>query len=325
MKTARAYYAPVRSLLALALCAAASAAFAGEGSAATDLTITTEGDASKTLDRSFAFSADGLIDVSNVRGSVTITGGGGNEVKLGGSLGSGSKLVVEGDARRLEMRVEAEKGGWFNGHGPGSDTSLVLNVPRGASIKLDVVSANGKVENIDGKSIEIDNVSGNVHVDGAAHSIEVDSVSGDVTLQVTRAGANERTHLQSVSGDIRASGADGRVKLETVSGTLTFTAPTINEFSAESVSGSIEAGFAPSKGARVRSETMSGNLVLRLPADLAARIHAETFSGSLKTDYGKVVKAEYGPGSTLDVGNGEGGGTRIDAQSFSGNVTLRKQ
>ena len=69
---------------------------------------------------------------------------------------------------------------------------------------------------------------------------------------------------------------------------------------------------------------MSGSLHLRLPADLAARIHAETFSGDLKTDYGKVVKAEFGPGSSLDVDGGDSG-TRINEQSFSGNVELRKQ
>jgi len=324
MKSATAYRAPTRRVVALSLCAALSVALASERAVAADLTITAEGDAAKTLEQSFALAADGLIDVSNVRGSVTVTGGGANEVKLGGSLGAGSKLVVEGDARRLELRVETEKRGWFGGHGPGQDTSLVLSVPHGASVKLDLVSADGKIENIDGKSIEIDTVSGNLRVAGAARGIDVDSVSGDVTLQVTRAGAAERVHVQSVSGDIAVHGADGRVKLETVSGTLVFAAPTINEFSAESVSGNIEAGFAPGKGAHARAETMSGNLLLRLPADLVARIHAETFSGNLKSDYGKVVKPEYGPGSTLNV-NGDNSGARIDAQSFSGNVTLRKQ
>jgi len=291
---------------------------------AVDETIVADGGAAKTLDRSFALAADGLIDVSNVSGSVTISGGAANEVKLGGSLGAGSKLVIEGDARRLELHVEAEKSGWLGGHGPTNDTSLVLNVPHAASVKLDVVSADGKVENIDGKSIEVDNVSGNVRVDGAARNVEIDSVSGGVTLQVTRAGATERAHLQSVSGDIKANGADGRVKLETVSGTLTFAAPSVTELGAESVSGTIDVSAAPAKGARIRAETMSGNLRLRLGADLAARIHAETFSGSLKSDWGKIVKAEFGPGTTLDVDGGDAG-TRVDAQSFSGNVELRKQ
>jgi hypothetical protein len=315
MDMAKVYKITTGILLALG---AAMPAFAAEE------TIAADGGTAKALERSFALAADGLVEVSNVRGSVTITGRGANEVKLGGSLGAGSRLVVEGDAKRLELRVEAEKGGWRGGHGPASDTSLVLNVPHTASVKLEVVSADGKVENIDGKSIEIGNVSGNVRVDGAAHSIEIDSVSGNVTLQVTRAGATERAHLQSVSGDIKANGADGRVKLETVSGTGTFAAPAVTELGAESVSGAIDLSAAPAKGARVRAETMSGNLRLRLGADLAARIHAETFSGSLKSDWGKIVKAEFGPGTTLDVDGGDAG-TRIDAQSFSGNVELRKQ
>ena len=292
---------------------------------AAEETITADGGTAKALERSFALAADGLVDVSNVRGSVTITGGGANEVKLGGSLGGGSKLVIESEAKRLEVRVESDgAGGWFGGKGSHSDSDLTLQVPRGVSVKLDVVSADSKIDGINGKSIEVDNVSGNVRVDGAPHSVEIDSVSGNVTLQVTRAGATERTHLQSVSGDIKANGADGRVKLETVSGTLTFVAPTVTELGAESVSGTIDLSAAPAKGARIRAETMSGNLRLRLGADLAARIHAETFSGSLKSDWGKIVKAEFGPGTTLDVDGGEAG-TRIDAQSFSGNVELRKQ
>ena len=318
---AKVYAVSVGVLLASA--AVVPFAFATDSSD-TETTITTEGDAPKTLDRNFPFATDGTIEVSNVRGNVTITGGNHDGIKLGGSLGAGSKLAVEGNARRLEMRVEAEKGSWFGGNGPRNDTNLMLDVPHGVSVKLDVVSSNGILDNVDGKSIEVNNVSGNVRVAAAAHSIEIDSVSGDVILRVTRAGATERAHLQTVSGNIKADGADGRVKLETVSGTVTFAAPTVTELGAESVSGNIEATFVPTKGARVRAETMSGNLRLHLPADLAARIHAETFSGSLKTDYGKVVKAEFGPGSSLDVDSGDSG-TRIDAQSFSGNVELHKQ
>lgn len=302
--------------------AVTTAAFAADES---EVTITAEGDAAKTLDRSFPLASGGTIDVSNVSGSVMITGGNADGVKLGGSLGAGSKLAIESHADRLEMRVESNNGNsWLGNKGPRNDSSLVLNVPHGVSVKLDIVSADGKIENIDGKSVEVDNVSGDVRVSTNAGSVEIDSVSGNVALQVPRAGITDRVHLQTVSGNINATGADGRVKLETVSGTLTFDAPAVNELGAESVSGDIRATFAPKKGARIHAETMSGSLHLRLPADLAARIHAETFSGSLRTDYGKVVKAEFGPGSSLDVDGGDSG-TRINAQSFSGNVELRKQ
>jgi DUF4097 and DUF4098 domain-containing protein YvlB len=273
-----------------------------------------------------AFAADGTIEISNVRGSVSITGGNADRVTLGGSLGAQSKLSIESSNRHLELHVESEgkSGGWLGSRGPQSDTALVLSVPHGVSLKLDLVSADGKFNGIDGKSVEIDNVSGNVVIDAAPRSVDVDSVSGNVALQTAHAGVTEHAHLQTVSGNINVTGTDGRVKLETVSGKITFAAPTVAEFGAESVSGSIEASAAPAKAARFHVETMSGNLHLHLPAAVSARVHAETFSGGLHSDFGTVNKVEFGPGSNLDVRMGEGD-ARVEAQSFSGNVELRKQ
>ncbi|MBS0591707.1 MAG: DUF4097 family beta strand repeat protein [Proteobacteria bacterium] len=315
-----AYKIPLGIVLALALGASARA-----DEARVETTIATENGAAKVLSQTFPFAADGSIEVSNVRGSVTITGGDGGTVKLGGSLGAGSKLALEGDRRHMELRVEAQKGGgWFGNRGPTSDTTLVLDVPRGASIKLDLVSANGTLEGVAGRTIEVGSVSGTVRVLASARSVDIDSVSGDVILQAERVGAIERAHLQTVSGNIKADGVDARVTLGTVSGKIVFSAPKVDELGLESVSGSLEASVAPAKGARIHAESMSGDVRLKLPATLAARIHAETFSGSLKSDYGKVVKEEFGPGSSLDVDGGDDG-TRVSAQAFSGSVELRKQ
>jgi len=313
---------PARALLACALAAALPLAFAASPPA--EETIAADG-SSKALDRSYAFAADGSIEISNVRGSVTINGTNQSTVSLSGSLGAGSRLQIEGGERHLELHVESDQqSGWFGGHGPSSDTTLVLNVPHAIALKLDLVSADGKVSGIDGASLDVDNVSGKVQLSSAAHSIEVDSVSGGVTLDVTKPNTVERAHLQSVSGDIRTTGADGRVKLETVSGSINYSAPSVAEFNAESVSGTIDATAAPKKSARVRVETMSGHVRVHLPTNLSARLTAETFSGDIKTDFGTVSKAEFGPGSSLDARVGDGD-ARIETESFSGSIELRKQ
>ena len=323
MESARLHRRPARMALAAALLAALPAALCAATPPANE-TIDASG-AAKALDRNYSFAADGSIEISNVRGSVTITGGNQDAVSLSGSLGAGSRLEIAGSDKHLELRVESEQqGGWLGGHGPDSDTTLVLTVPHAAALKLDLVSADSKVSGIDGRSIDVDNVSGRVQLNGAAHSIEVDSVSGGVTLEVPKAGGVERTHLQSVSGDIRVSGAEGRVKLETVSGSINYGGPAVSEFNAESVSGTIDATAVPTKGARVRLETMSGHLHLHLPAALSARLTAETFSGNIQSDFGSVSKAEFGPGSSLDARVGEGD-ARIEIESFSGSIDLRKQ
>jgi DUF4097 and DUF4098 domain-containing protein YvlB len=316
------HFAAARSLLAVALLVPLPLAFAAPPPA--EETIAADASSAKTLDRTFSFAADGNIEIENVRGSVTITGGNQDQVNLSGSVGAGSKLSIEGSAQHLQLHVESEKAGIFGGHGPNSDTNLVLTVPHGVAVKLDVVSADSKVGGIDGKSLEIDSVSGNIVLNSAARNIDVDNVSGNVSLESMQGAAVEHAHLQTVSGDIKATGLGGRVKLETVSGRIGFTAPEVNEFNAESVSGSIEATTGLAKSGRLHMETMSGDLHAHLPANVSARIHAESFSGGIKSDFGSVVKAEFGPGSSLDARIGDSD-ARVEAQSFSGNIELRKQ
>ncbi len=322
MKKLQGHCAVVRGLLSVALLVPLLPAFAAAPPA--EETIAADASAAKTIDRTYRFAADGTIEVENVRGSVIVTGSNQDQVTLSGSLGAGSKLSIEGSERHLQLHVESEKSGFFNGHGPSSDTDLVLSVPHGVAVKLDLVSADSKVSGIDGKSLEINSVSGKIVLSSAAKNIDVESVSGDVSLESAQGTAIEHTHLQTVSGDIQAASIGGRVKLETVSGRIGFTASEVSEFNAESVSGSIDATTGPAKSGRLHMETMSGNLRAHLPASVSARIHAESFSGSIKSDFGSVVKAEFGPGSSLDARLGDSD-ARIEAQSFSGNVELRKQ
>ncbi|MGH8123688.1 MAG: DUF4097 family beta strand repeat-containing protein [Rudaea sp.] len=324
MKEPQACLAASRCLLACALLATLQVGFAADTPPAEE-TITAEAGTAKALDRSYAFAADGTIEISNVRGSVTVTGADQDRVTLTGSLGAGSKLSIEGSDKHLDLHVEsAATGGFFGGHGPSSDSTLVLRVPHAVALKLDLVSADGKVSGVDGKSLEIDCVSGKLVLSSAATSVDVDSVSGDVAFEAARTGATEHAHLQTVSGNIDVKGISGRVKLETVSGRIGFAATEVSEFNAESVSGTIEATTGLASSGRMHAETLSGGLHLHLPANVSARIHAETFSGGLRSDFGTVSKAEFGPGSNLDARVGDGD-ARIEAQSFSGDVELRKQ
>ncbi len=284
--------------------------------------ISADAGAAKSFERSYSFAGDGSVEISNVRGSVTVTGSNENRIGLSGSVGAGARLVIEGSARHIELNVEAEHSG--GKHGSPSDTNLVLSVPHAVALKLELVSADSKVVGIDGKSLEIENVSGAVQATGASRSVEIDSVSGNVKFDAARAGAIEHAHVQTVSGDIAVGGVEGRVKLETVSGKIGYSAPSVTEFNAESVSGTIDASAAPAKGARLRAETMSGTVKLRVPAALSARLSATTFSGNIKSDFGSVKKAEYGPGESLDARVGDGD-ARIETESFSGSIHILKQ
>ena len=317
---------PLYWVLLAAIAVVPVSAFAADPGPPQSATIIADKSA-QTLNQVWRIDNDATIEVHNVRGNVDISAGEPGRASLDGSLGSGSKLIVGGDARHLELRVEPadQEHSWFGTHGPRSDSELTLKVPPGSSVKLELVSADGRVTGVDGKSLNVDVVSGKLTLSSGAPQVDVESVSGDVSLAATHADANSRTHLQTVSGDIEMTGASGRVKLETVSGGARMSGSDVQEFEAGTVSGNINMSAARfGKHGRVQVDTMSGDVRTELPADVSARIEAQSFSGRLRSDFGKVEKPQYGPGSNLDARVGDGD-AQISVKSFSGNVDILRK
>jgi DUF4097 and DUF4098 domain-containing protein YvlB len=297
---------------------------AGAALAASPYADIAAGDTAKTLDASWPIAADGRIDIGNVRGKVTVTGWDQPQVKLEGSLGAESTLAVSGAADRLSLRVKSTEKGWFGSDGPQHDSVLILHVPRKAALEVNVVSADADVADVAGKSLKLGSVSGDVQVASAAADIEIDSVSGDVIVSAPGAQSNTHAHVQTVSGDVHAKNLAGQVKLETVSGDMECACGAVSELTTGSVSGDVDITAAPAAAARLHLESMSGNVRLHLPANLSAQIDASTFSGNVRSDFGAVEHEEYGAGSSLKARVG-GGDAQIHAESFSGDIDLRKQ
>ena len=271
-----------------------------------------------------AVSSTARIDVSNVKGSVTVSGWDKAEVAISGTLGDGAKkLSVEGGGDRLSIKVEApDKQGWFSW---GADTRmgdslLDIKVPKGAEMKVEVVSADVSLSGVAGRTLNVDSVSGKLHLDSGAKEVELDSVSGDIDVT----GVADRAHVETVSGNIRARGLGGQVKFETVSGDIDAENGGYREINAGTVSGDVNLRGKPDAGARVDVETMSGDVHLYLPADVSARLNASSFSGRIRSDFGSVTEPEHGPGSSLEATAGSGGG-QVKLETFSGDIDIRKQ
>ncbi len=310
----------LRTALSIALIAAAATADAAEK--VESRSVIADG-GEKPLHESWTTAADTRVEVSNVRGSVTVSAWDKAEVGLEGSLGGDSKLDISGDASHLTLKITGAKDSWTHGNGPGTDSDIVLRVPRAAALDVNVVSADANVTGIGGKTLEVASVSGGISVNSGAPDVDVNSVSGDVTFD--HAGAEmTRAHLQTVSGNINAKGLSGRLKVETVSGDMVVVAGSVQDLEAGTVSGDATLSFSPASHANVKLESMSGDLRVHLPASVSAHIEATTFSGGIDTDFGKAHTQEMGPGSNLDAQAGAGD-ARINAQSFSGSIELRKQ
>lgn len=271
-----------------------------------------------------AVDANARIDISNVRGAVTISTWDQPEVAISGTLGDGSKgLRVDGGGARLSIKVEPPERsgwGWFNwGSGSRMDDSILdIRLPRQAELKLGVVSAEVTISGSEGRLVEVSSVSGRVRIEGNAREIKVGSVSGSIDI----ANSGERIQVETVSGEARLRGAASRLKFGSVSGDIQIEADGYAELEASSVSGDIGIGGRAAPGARLDSETLSGDVRVRVPAAYSARIRAETFSGRIRSDFGTVKEPDRGPGRSLETTTGSGD-ARVNIETFSGDIEIR--
>lgn len=277
--------------------------------------------AATPIDQTRALAPDGSIEIDNLKGRIQVRAWDRNEVRITGSLGDGvEKLVVDGNERHLEVKVQypSQIGAWRNDRtGP---TDLQLMVPLRASLEIESVSADIDVDGVAPRELEIDTVSGNVTVAAAPGRAEVESVSGDLRLTLN----SPKVRSESVSGDLRISGRmDGEIHAETVSGDIHVNSlgERLKRLTTGTVSGDAELRVALAAGGQIRSETVSGDVRLRMPRDTSARLNGETFSGDLSAPGAKVHREEFGPGASISARYGSGSG-EIRLESFSGDAEL---
>ncbi len=269
--------------------------------------------------------ADGRLKVSNVQGRVELHAWDRNEVRITGTLGDGTEaLDIEGDANQLSIEVRTPKQSWSWGWNSGGvkDTDLRIDAPARVLADLRTVSADVRVEGHRGARISIATVSGDMRLsDVDTREMSLKTVSGDIDLE--HLGNADRIELATVSGDIEGRNLGGELAIETVSGDAEVEAHSVKRLDGRLVSGDLDIVIhSVLAGARIEMESVSGDLHLRIPDDLGLRLECETFSGSIRSSWGDVKKASYGPGQRIDAEVGDGD-VRIRARTMSGNLELK--
>ena len=256
----------------------------------------------------------GKVSISNIEGSVTITGWSNPQVEITGTLGADvEELRITGDDRDLAIEVKAPK------HPEWLETDLVLRVPATASVGVDTVSATIEVAGVTG-AVDLESVSGWVKIAGLPSELSIETVSGDLTV----AESAPRTNLASVSGSIKVMKAAGRLDAESVSGAIRVDDGLLENASFETVSGDISyAGDIVGSGS-FNIESMSGSVTLLVPASVSANFDISTFSGSIDNDIGPSAErtSKFTPEKELRFSTGAGGAT-VSIESFSGSIKIK--
>jgi DUF4097 and DUF4098 domain-containing protein YvlB len=156
-------------------------------------------------------------------------------------------------------------------------------------------SGGGFVEATAGSgNVDLSNINGDVRIVAISSGITVQCVKGDVAARVS-------------SGQIAVSNIDGDVELNVSSGSASFTGPIHPE-------------------GRYRLKTLSGNVSMDIPDSVGFTAVLSAYSGQIEKDFQFSNDSQTPPSRTNRrvVGKYGDGSGRIELDSFSGHVRLRK-
>lgn len=256
----------------------------------------------------------GTVEISNIAGTVTVSGWSRNEVEITGELGDGVERLdfTKGDKITRIKVVLPERS-----HNV-EDTDLVVKVPLGSALSVNTVSADIVAQGVKGAQ-RIQSVSGDVRTEASGEDIECRTVSGDVN--VAGSGQKGLVSITTVSGDATATRIAGEVNGNTVSGNFSLGIGEVTRSRLRSTSGDLAVSGQLAPDARVDIESISGDVKLDLLGTVAAEFEVSSFNGEIRNCFGpKPVRTdEYAPGREWRHKEGAGG-ARVRIKTLNGDV-----
>jgi DUF4097 and DUF4098 domain-containing protein YvlB len=270
--------------------------------------ITTKVDTTVTL------SKNGTVDLSLVSGEIVVTANAGDKVKIHASSERGI-LMFSASPNRVSLNVRSQRGRM-------GDTRYEVSVPVGTRLVLKAVSGDISAEGVNGE-LEAGTVSGDLKVSGARGDIALEAVSGDIT----GSHLSGDVRVTAVSGDVSLTDVTGPLEVETVSGEMRLDGVKSKSVRTETVSGEVDYTGSLDADGRYEFHSHSGDLRLYVPSNAGASVRVETFSGSVESDFPMTMQpGAHGMGGRpkrLEF-TFNGGGARLTAETFSGDITIEK-
>lgn len=265
----------------------------------------------------------GEVDVSNIAGSIVISGWDQSTVTVTADLPSDTqRVIVRGGQSRTSVCVAYNGSDSCNspgGFGNRGSVRLEIHVPRDSELDVSGVSADITSHGVSGTQ-RLHTVSGDVDAELGSGDDEVSSVSG--TIELHGSGRDGTLHASSVSGDLSVTNVAGELEARTVNGTLRAQLSPARLARLNTTSGDIDLSARLTSGGSVETETVSGDQRIEVSASAGYSYEAKSFSGDIKNCFGQQSdRSQYGPGDRLNGTRGGGGG-QVRMQSLSGDISL---
>jgi len=258
----------------------------------------------------------GSVEVSNVAGTVRVTGWDRDEVEVSGELGAGTEkleFAVADKVTRIKVILPPKSSST-------EDTDLVIHVPAASRLSVNTVSADIEVQGLLGAQ-RLQSVSADIRTTAAGEDVECKSVSGDVAVN----GSFKKGLLTitTVSGDTTILRVAGEVNANTVSGDITLGLGETNRSRVRSTSGDLTMAALLAADGKLDAESISGDVRLDLVGAVNAEFDVSTFNGEIRNCFGPkaVSTSEYAPGKELRFREGQGT-AQVRIKTMNGDINV---
>ncbi len=274
--------------------------------------------AAEEVNRTMDAASDGHVHISNISGSVSVSGWSRDEVEVTGEIGPKvEELIFERSGDRITIKVKVPKKG-----GRGIESDLNVRVPEGSSLDVGTVSADIEVTGVNGEQ-KLEAVSGDIETECDDADVSAGTVSGDVVIRGS--GKDAETHSASVSGDVDLYDLAGEVSAESVSGDLNIQDGSFDRASFNVVNGDVTFHSELRAGGKLRAESVNGEIDLQFNGDIAGQFDIDTFNGDIDNCFGPQPRrtSKYAPGMELSFTEGKGD-ARVTISTVNGDISVCK-
>jgi len=230
--------------------------------------------ASVTEEETFSYKLNdgGRFSISNVNGSVVVTGGAGDSVEIIATKKADNQkdldtIEIEISHSADEIVVETDLGGsdhWFSHGNNSGEVKYEVIVPMGTRLdSVETVNGNVNISGVSGK-VDAESVNGDLDISDLAGDVGLSTVNGSIDAAFTRLENEQRVKIETVNGRVTVNlpaNADVDINADTLNGGINasdFGLETDKGFVGSDLNGKIGNGSA-----RLNINTVNGAIKIR--------------------------------------------------------------
>jgi len=251
------------------------------------------------------------LDIDTFGGEVVVQTWSRNEMRIVANHSRRTSVGISQSSAAVRLRGRSS-------HGVAT-IDFEISVPSGTDV--DVRGTYVSVD-LDGElgEVRVETVQGDIVVSGATGFAHLYSVQGDVELR----DADGDLNVYSTNGSLVVTAASGSVRAEATNGGITLSDMRSSEVEATTVNGTVRFDGTIDPGGRYRLGTHSGSVIAAVPADIDATVSVSTFAGDFEAAFPITLTETRSQGRRFSFTVGDGG-ARIELESFSGSIRLRRR